>query len=241
MCWTPLQSLSPPPRCPTSWPGLTSLESFDLFNGILARAPCGRLVHVRPVPPSGFLNLSAVSQQARVPRPCFVPQPFLGPPLQSLPLAGIASPLSGSLAPLRSSTGVPRAPKSRRSPRGFRRRPRPRAVADFPLGPRSSFQTPRGGSFPIASSDGPWAALSACFTRFGALLLLRIRCAAPAVKRTQRPLLSWGSSPPEFLDRASDPRPAPDLAVGNATHARRRPRATRRTSSPPSQVGPKKR
>jgi len=148
MCRTPLQSLSPPPRCPTTWPGLTSLESFDLFNGILARAPCGRLVHVRPVPLSGFLNLSAVSWQARVPRPCFVPQPFLGSPLQSLPLAGIASPLSGSLASLRSSTGVPRVPKSRRSPLGFRRRLRPRAVADFPLGSRSSFQTPAWGILP---------------------------------------------------------------------------------------------
>jgi len=58
------------------------------------------------VPLSGFRNLSAVSWQLRVSRPCSVPQPFLGFPLQSVPLVEIAYPSRGSLASLQLSTGV---------------------------------------------------------------------------------------------------------------------------------------
>jgi hypothetical protein len=65
-----------------------------------------RIVKPAPVPLSGFLNLSAVSWQTHVSRPCFVPPPFLGFLLQSLPLAEIAHPSRGHSAPLRSSTDV---------------------------------------------------------------------------------------------------------------------------------------
>jgi hypothetical protein len=58
------------------------------------------------VPLSGFLNLPAVSWQSQVSRPCFVPPPFLGFSLQSLPLTGIACPSRGRFAPLQLSTRV---------------------------------------------------------------------------------------------------------------------------------------
>jgi hypothetical protein len=78
-----------------------------------------------PVPLSGFLNLSAVSQQARVPRPCFVPQPFLKAPLQSLPLTRIVNPSRGHLLP-RGYPPVCRTHRSRPFTDGFTRRPRSR-------------------------------------------------------------------------------------------------------------------
>jgi len=59
----------------------------------------GEISNLTPVPLSGFLNLSAVSWQIRVPRPCFVPQPFLGFSLQSVPLTRIVYPSRGLQLP----------------------------------------------------------------------------------------------------------------------------------------------
>jgi hypothetical protein len=56
------------------------------------------LSNTAPAPLSGFLASQRFAQ-ARVPRPCFVPRPFLGFPLQSLPLTGIVSPSRGHLLP----------------------------------------------------------------------------------------------------------------------------------------------
>jgi hypothetical protein len=61
-------------------------------------------VNPTSVPLSGFLNLSAVSRRVQASRPYFVPQPFLGFLLQSIPLAKKCLPLSRPLAPLRLST-----------------------------------------------------------------------------------------------------------------------------------------
>jgi len=65
-----------------------------------------RVVKPTPVPLSGFLYLSAVSQQTQASRPCFVPLPFLRFLLQSFPLTKGRAPLSRPTAPLRLSTGV---------------------------------------------------------------------------------------------------------------------------------------
>jgi hypothetical protein len=66
----------------------------------------GQGVKPAPVPLSGFLNPSAASQQAQVPRPCFVPQPFPRfSPSELFPRENRA-PLSGPHAALRLSTGV---------------------------------------------------------------------------------------------------------------------------------------
>jgi len=65
-------------------------ETLSPFNDILELAPCrASCSTLTPVPLSGFLNLSAVSQQTRVPRPYFIPQPFVGFLLQSFPLTKI--------------------------------------------------------------------------------------------------------------------------------------------------------
>jgi len=45
-----------------------------------------------PVPLSGFLNLSAVSWQARVPRPYFVPQPFVIAAFRAFPSTTVVCP-----------------------------------------------------------------------------------------------------------------------------------------------------
>jgi len=48
-----------------------------------------------PVPLSGFLNLSAVSWQARVPRPYFVPQPFVIATFKAFPSTTVVHPFRG--------------------------------------------------------------------------------------------------------------------------------------------------
>jgi len=66
----------------------------------------GQGVKPAPVPLSGFLNPSAVSWQAQVPRPYFVPQPFPGFSPPKLSPRENRAPLSGPHAPLRLSTCV---------------------------------------------------------------------------------------------------------------------------------------
>jgi len=101
------------------------------------------------VPLSGFLNPSAVSWQTQIPRPCFVPQPFLGFPLRSVPLRKSRAPLSRPLASLQSFTEV-----LKRTPRGlvtlwFPRRPRleRRGCLVPPVGYGIPFRNP--GRFPV--------------------------------------------------------------------------------------------
>jgi hypothetical protein len=133
-----------------------------------------RAVNLAPVPLSGFHSLSAVSWQARVSRPCFVPQPFLGSSLQSFPLAKSAHPSRGhcSLAAIHqhAETYGP-GPCYQRFPR----RPRLHAVAWFPRWLWVPFSQTR-----MLTSRSPWVPdhgppRSARFTCFGALLPLRVR------------------------------------------------------------------
>jgi hypothetical protein len=59
-----------------------------------------RVAKLTPVPLSGFLSLSAVSWHARVPRPYFMPQPFLGyPPSESSPHEDRVTPLGTTCSP----------------------------------------------------------------------------------------------------------------------------------------------
>jgi hypothetical protein len=170
-----------------------------------------------PVPLSGFLNLSAVSWQARVPRPCFMPQPFLGASLQSLPLAADRAPLSRPLAPLPLSTGVPR-----RTPRDLLTAPfveRPRPKTRWPDSPRRlwvPFSRRRNDA-----SRSPWATRrlsprSTRFTDFEAFFPSAspfLRCGEPQLQS----LLSWVSAPPETCP--AKPR-RPVLAGPRRTTAR---------------------
>jgi hypothetical protein len=83
------------------------------------------------VPLSGFLNLSAVSWHTRASWPCFVPQPFLGSPLQSFSLTEIAHLSRGRWLPCSYPPACSRA-LDLAVRRSFPRRPRSRAVAWFP-------------------------------------------------------------------------------------------------------------
>jgi hypothetical protein len=58
--------------------GRTSLEFSDLSTVYIRASPIWNRRHPVPVPFSGFLNLSTVSQQAQTAQSCFVLQPFLG-------------------------------------------------------------------------------------------------------------------------------------------------------------------
>jgi hypothetical protein len=123
----PLQS--PYSTFPLSAPsaGPASREVFATFNGILARAPYGKgRPKPNPVPLSGFLNLSAASQQTRVPRPYFMPQPFLIASFRVFPSQRSRAPLEAASFPVvihRRLTTRHSRPYCLR----FLRRPRPRA------------------------------------------------------------------------------------------------------------------
>jgi hypothetical protein len=85
---------------PTRRPDQLSLGFLPLQRHPSGEPRMRRGTKPTPVPLSGFLNLSAVSWQTRASRPCFMPQPFLGFSLQSLPLTGIARPSRGRFCSL---------------------------------------------------------------------------------------------------------------------------------------------
>jgi hypothetical protein len=177
-----------------------------------------------PVPLPGFLNLSAASQQTRVSRPCFMPQPFLGFSLQSLPLAEIAHPSRGHIAPLWSSTRVLDAASWTLSPPVS---PTP-TLSRGCLVPHVDYGLPFHA--PKHASRPPWVqttelARSASFTHFEALILLRVRSHSPGSPRANTPLLSWGSaslepspSTPRVLDPPEPRGPARAPSSGDSAH-----------------------
>jgi len=59
-----------------------------------------------PVPFSGFLSLTTVSQQIQTSWPYFVPPPFLGFPFRVFPSSRVAHPSRGHFASLWSFTGA---------------------------------------------------------------------------------------------------------------------------------------
>lgn len=106
----PLQSRIPPLTARLGSPGSPSWVSTP-FNGIRPRAPfVGQVVRDPPRLRSRAFSAPQRLMQACVPRPCFVPQPFLDCVPSSVPLPGIACPSRGSFATLRSSTCVQDAP-----------------------------------------------------------------------------------------------------------------------------------
>jgi len=104
-----------------------------------------------------------------------VPPPFLRPSLQSLPLTGIARPSRGRFAPLRLSTDVLERTSRRLIAASSCRRPRFHAVAwpapgDYEL----SFHAPKRASRLLWTPNCK-PSRSVSFTRFEALILLRVR------------------------------------------------------------------
>jgi hypothetical protein len=161
-----------------------------------------------------------------------MPQPFLGFSLQSFPLARIA---------------VTSRPAS--FPAVIHRRAisdtvmaLTRMVSATPARSRGCCASPRDGcrrclftsSHPLSNRQpGPWRLASlrlASFTCFEAFFLLRVRSRRDELPRRRRSILSWASSPLECsLSHLGNLQP--DRCPGLA-----RASATRRTSSPKSQV-----
>jgi hypothetical protein len=165
----PLQSPSPSSRPSGPSAGSVSPEVSLPFNGILERAPRGT---GRPTPPrfrSQVFSTSQRFQPARVPRPCFMPQPFLGfLPSEPSPHRDRV-PLSRPLAPLQSSTDVLDSSPSQPFTPGF---PDVHALAQLPGSP-GGYGFPfrrRKVCFPVALGQRTQTARSASFTRFEAFL-----------------------------------------------------------------------
>jgi hypothetical protein len=157
------------------------------------------------VPLAGFLSLSVVSQQARVPRPCFMPQPFVIADLQGVPLAPIAAPLEAASSPaVLHRRAAPRRP-----------RPDPPAVSlDARARRRSGRAPPRArGPFPQARAPASRSLSTLGGGTVAFRQLRRLRSVPPAASPftpiranpDQRSLPSWPSAPPEFCPRASEP------------------------------------
>jgi len=197
-------SLSRPPCRPDQLPRFCAPSTTSL-----GRAPNGvDRPRPPPVPLSGFHNLSAVSQQVRVSRPCFMPQPFGIPPPEVSPRKNRA-PLPG---PLLLPCGYP---------------PTCRMAATRALSPPVSSTPTLSAQLPVSPDDyelpfhAPESTLpghpglkprnpscSARFIRFEALILLRVRShqAEVALDSAADPLLVFGLSR-VFSAQTSDPQP----------------------------------
>jgi hypothetical protein len=210
----------------------SSLESSRPSTASSREPHVGRgLPTPAPVPLSGFLNPSAVSRQARVPRPCLMPQPFLNAPFRAFPSQRGRPPLGARLLPC----GHPPTCEPRRLRRliacGFpdaRASRRSGLVPPPTVGPLSTSRSPLPGRPGQTNELG----CSADFTRFEALLPLRIRSAPSGRTRTKRPLLSWSSPLQRRAVRTSDPRTRPRREDANTASARRPRRATNGTVKP---------
>jgi hypothetical protein len=178
--------------------GLAPLRFLHPSTTSRERAPCGAGRHPAPVPLSGFLNLSAVSRQARASRPCLVPQPFLGfLPSRVFPSQRSRTPLeaAGSLVVIHAhpgarlpgpfTTGFPRQPtltRDRLDPPGAMSSLSAHASARFPVAPDPELRSrPAPPLHPLRSfvpSASPFAPIR--------------------VSPNRRPLLSWVSAPLEL-------------------------------------------
>jgi hypothetical protein len=186
------------------------------FLGALQRHPRASpvwsgLSNTAPVPLSGFLNLSAASRQARVPRPCFMPQPFLGASLQSLPLTASVDLSRGHLLP-RGSSPACCTHRSRPFAAGFGRLPR---AGRGRLASPAGYELPFHGARPLPGCSGPrttFIVRSAGSVHLGALFPLRVRS-----RRSGSPLPD-GRCSPGFLPLQSSPG-----SLGSSTRPGTRP------------------
>jgi len=178
------------------------------------------------VPLSGFLSLSAVSWQTRASRPCFVPQPFLGSSLQSVPLARISAPLSRPLASWRLSTDVLDRVDQDLSPPVSVTHTLARACQLSPT-TMSSLSARRSALPGHSGSRTTEPIRSVRFTRFEASIPPRVRSHQPELPLTSGRSSLGFSAPPELSPSTPwflRPVQARDL------NTRRHPKATTRDS-----------
>jgi len=178
---TELVTSSRPPACRLD---STSLGFLHLSTASRVRAPyeAGR-PKPTSVPLSGFLNLSAVSWQRRVSRPCFVPQPPVGASFRVFPSQGSWIASRRHQLPCRCSpTCLKRA--ARCQPRGFTDHPTlTRPAAWIPLGLELPFHVhPKAGASRL---PGPHATEPFPFRQ-----LRRLRSLAPPASPFPPPRVS---------------------------------------------------
>jgi hypothetical protein len=229
----PLQSPSPPP-------GLRRVRRTDSpevsapFNGITRTSPVwsGVSSTPTPVPPAGFLDLSAVSWQIRA---CGLVscryRPWVASPFRASPRRDRA-PVSGSPAPLRSSPRALHA-LTRSFQRGFRRRlPHRWGACRVPPAPMDHLSACRPWLARLPVTAGPRAAGSCPTTRIirfeASFPLQSPRCSGPTgFPRWEQPCSPGRSAPPEpsppVPGTLADP-PHPRSAARTAQISPHRPR-----------------
>jgi len=197
-----------------------------------------RFVTPAPVPLSGFLNLSAVSWQVRASRPCLMPQPFLGSPLQSLPLVEIAYPSRGSLASLQSSTNVRRRAPDALSPLVSPTPARERVRLDPPT-TMSSLSSSRSSSPGRSGCRTAGSSRPASFTYFEASLPLRVRSLLVRVSPRQQVAALLGFFPSRVFSKRASESAAPPGPEDPSTSVRpKAPARGRQGRNPADQERP---
>jgi hypothetical protein len=188
------------------------------------------------VPLSGFLNPSAVSWQTRVPRPYFVPQPFLGFPLRSVPLRRVARPSRGRWLPCSCPPKCKSAPLAALSPSGFPDAPAPKdVVAWFPQGAMAFLLATRVASRSAWTASGrtaPYLQLRPLRSVVPLAESVRFSSSKPALKAVTS--LGFCPSKDSISNLGSSTRPGPE---GPGTHPSRRTRAATPKGSHPSASG----
>jgi hypothetical protein len=177
------------------------------------------------------------SSQARVPRLCFAPQPFLVDhlPFEVFPSQGSRTSLEAASSPAvihPPQLTSPSRPYHRRFPR------RPRLAAQLPDSPDDyalPFDAPRRASRLRWTPSDRIARLRS-FTRFEALLPLRVRSRRSELPRSSG-RYSLGVRPLQRPPRTSDPRPRPTRRPSAQRHPEASPRDPE-DRSPPSRERP---
>jgi len=197
-----------------------------------------RAVTPAPVPLSGSLNLSAVSRQARVSRPCFMPQPFWDPPFRVFPSYRALHPSRSrcflAVIHRRAEVRCP-GPCHRRFPR----LPRFHAVAWFPRQLWAPFQRTS-----VIASRLPWDPQQRSHFIPSASPTSKLRSLYESVRTSSGcPSLAavtlLGFLPSEaFSSRASGPRPARALRPEHASSPEGSDSRPRGPRDPPDRVRP---
>jgi len=221
-----LSTVRPDGRTDIPW-GLSTLQRHSRASPFTKR-----VVQLPPQLRSQVFSTSQRFSQTRVPRPCFMPQPFVGLSLQSLPLAEIAIPLETDLLPCSYRPDAPANLGRDLIAPGF---PDSRAFGAVAWFPRRlwAFFPRTEARFPITLGHRRQSAFSPSFTCFEALNPPASPFAPTRVTPRRRPILSWASSPAEIPQRSRSFKPA-QHPEGNPARAltRRLRHATPGTAAP---------
>jgi len=228
---SPFRVPVPPLDRPTRQPDTPSMKSLrsSTASSREPRNGAGR-PKPTPVPLSGFLNLSAASQQTRVPRPYFMPQPFLIASFRAFPSQRSRAPLEAA-----SCLAVVHRRATARHPQPYRLRfpRRPRREAQLPGSPED-YELPFHE--PKPASRSPWATNDGATTPrqphpLRSLIPLRVRSRRPERTRADG-RCSPGFMPLQRPSRTSEPQTRPVPRTWTRAVTRRLLRAAPGTAAP---------